>query len=119
MHGRTSELSTNITAAVTNDGRLLGVKMKAKLNLGAYPLDPFNGSILVMSLSGAFQGPTMIEAISAEHLVVFSNKATYMAYRGPWATGDFLRERLLDLIARELDIDPGVAPDCPVLLTGP
>jgi carbon-monoxide dehydrogenase large subunit len=37
---------------------------------------------------------------------VFSNKATYVAYRGPWATGDFLRERLLDVIARELGIDP-------------
>lgn len=104
--GQAREEGADITAAVTNDGRLLGVKMRAKLNLGAYPLDPFNGSILVMSLSGAFQGPTMIEAISAEHLVVFSNKATYVAYRGPWATGDFLRERLLDLIARELDIDP-------------
>jgi aerobic carbon-monoxide dehydrogenase large subunit len=37
---------------------------------------------------------------------VFSNKATYVAYRGPWATADFMRERLLDIIARELDIDP-------------
>ena len=37
---------------------------------------------------------------------MFSNKATYVSYRGPWATGDFLRERLLDIIARELDIDP-------------
>ena len=37
---------------------------------------------------------------------MFSNKATYVSYRGPWATGDFLRERLLDIIARELDLDP-------------
>lgn len=104
--GQAREEGADITAAVTADGVLLGVKMDAKLNLGAYPLDPFNGSILVNTLSGAFQGPTMIEAISATHLVVFSNKATYVAYRGPWATGDFLRERLLDLIARELGIDP-------------
>ena len=48
----------------------------------------------------------MIEGIGAKHTAVFSNKATYVAYRGPWATGDFLRERLLDVIARELEIDP-------------
>jgi carbon-monoxide dehydrogenase large subunit len=29
-----------------------------------------------------------------------------VSYRGPWATADFLRERLLDIVARELDIDP-------------
>ncbi len=28
------------------------------------------------------------------------------SYRGPWATADFLRERVLDVIARELGIDP-------------
>ena len=38
-------------------------------------------------MSGSFQGPTRIEAIAATSTAVFSNKATYVAYRGPWATG--------------------------------
>jgi carbon-monoxide dehydrogenase large subunit len=96
----------DIEAAVTADGVLLGLRMDAKLNMGAYACDPFPGAIYVMSLSGSFQGPTKIEAISAHHTAVFSNKGTYVAYRGPWATGDFLRERMLDVIARELGIDP-------------
>jgi aerobic carbon-monoxide dehydrogenase large subunit len=104
--GQAREEGADIEAAVTADGVLLGVRMDAKLNLGAYGCDPFNGAIFVGSLSGAFQGPTRVEGIAAQHLAVFSNKATYVSYRGPWATGDFLRERLLDTIARELHLDP-------------
>jgi len=104
--GQAREEGADIEAAVTADGVLLGVRMDAKLNLGAYGCDPFNGAIFVGSLSGAFQGPTRVEGIAAQHLAVFSNKATYVSYRGQWATGDFLRERLLDTIARELHLDP-------------
>jgi carbon-monoxide dehydrogenase large subunit len=104
--GQAREEGADIEAAVTADGVLLAVKIDAKLNLGAYASDPFSGAIYVDSLSTAFQGPTQLEGIGAKHVSVFSNKATYVAYRGPWATGDFLRERLLDVIARELDLDP-------------
>jgi aerobic carbon-monoxide dehydrogenase large subunit len=104
--GQAREEMADIEAAVTSDGRLLGVRMEGKLNCGAYLCDPFPGAIFVNSLSGAFQGPTMIEGIAAHHRAVFSNKATYVSYRGPWATGDFLRERTLDIVARELGLDP-------------
>ena len=104
--GQAREEGADIEAAVTNDGVLLGIRMEAKLNLGAYACDPFSGAMFVGSLSGSFQGPTKIEGIAAKNIAVFSNKATYVSYRGPWATGDFLRERMLDVVARELDIDP-------------
>jgi carbon-monoxide dehydrogenase large subunit len=104
--GQAREEMADIEAAVTSDGLLLGLRMDAKLNMGAYPCDPFPGAIFVNSLSSAFQGPTQIVGISAHHTSVFSNKATYVSYRGPWATGDFLRERLLDIVARELGLDP-------------
>ena len=104
--GQAREEGADIEAAVTNDGVLLGIRMEAKLNLGAYACDPFTGALFVGSLSGSFQGPTKIEGIAAKNIAVFSNKATYVSYRGPWATGDFLRERMLDVIARELEIDP-------------
>ena len=52
------------------------------------------------------RAPRRSRASPRQHTAVFSNKATYVAYRGPWATGDFLRERLLDIIARELGLDP-------------
>jgi carbon-monoxide dehydrogenase large subunit len=104
--GQAREEMAEMEAAVTSDGVILGVRMKGRLNTGAYLCDPFPGSIFVNSLSSAFQGPLRIEGIAASHTAVFSNKATYVSYRGPWATGDFLRERLLDIVARELDIDP-------------
>ncbi len=104
--GQAREEMAEIEAAVTADGLLLGVRMDAKLNTGAYPSDPFPGAIFVNSMGGAFQGPTQVEGISARNTAVFSNKATYVSYRGPWATADFLRERLLDIVARELDMDP-------------
>lgn len=104
--GQAREEMADLEAAVTDDGLLLAVKMNVKLNAGAYPCDPFPGAMFANSISGSFQGPTQIEAIAATTTAVFSNKATYVAYRGPWATADFVRERLLDIIARELEIDP-------------
>jgi aerobic carbon-monoxide dehydrogenase large subunit len=104
--GQAREEMADVQAAITNDGLLLAVKMDVTLNTGAYPCDPFPGAMYVNSISGSFQGPTRIEAIAARSTAVFSNKATYVAYRGPWATADFVRERLLDIIARELDIEP-------------
>jgi len=103
--GQAREEMADIEAAVSAQGLLLGVKMDVKLNSGAYPCDPFPGAMYVGSISASFQGPTRIEAIAARSTAIFSNKATYVAYRGPWATADFLRERLLDIIAREFSID--------------
>ncbi len=104
--GHAREEMAEIEAAVTSDGLVLGVRMKARLNCGAYPSDPFPGAIFVSSISAMFQGPLRLEGVSSESLSVFSNKATYASYRGPWATADFLRERMLDAVARELGIDP-------------
>jgi carbon-monoxide dehydrogenase large subunit len=104
--GQAREEMAEMEAAITNDGVLLGLRMNVMLNTGAYPSDPFPGAMYVGSVSASFQGPTKLEAIAATSTSVFSNKATYVAYRGPWATADFMRERLLDIIARELDIDP-------------
>jgi carbon-monoxide dehydrogenase large subunit len=104
--GQAREEMADLQAAVTDDGQLLGVKMDAKLNAGAYPCDPFPGPMIINAVVGSFQGPTRIEAIAATSTAVFSNKATYVAYRGPWATGDFLRERFLDIVGRQLGIDP-------------
>jgi carbon-monoxide dehydrogenase large subunit len=104
--GQAREEGADIEAAVTNDGMLLAVRMDAKLNSGAYASDPFNGAMFVGSLGGSFQGPVKLQGVAAKNTAVFSNKATYVSYRGPWATGDFLRERMLDVVARELDLDP-------------
>lgn len=104
--GHAREEMADLEAAVTVDGRVLGVKMDLKVNTGAYPCEPFPAAIFAFAIITSFQGPSKLEALSAKATAVFSNKATYVAYRGPWATGDFLRERFLDVVARELGLDP-------------
>ncbi len=104
--GQAREEMADIEAAITDEGLLLGVRMDVKLNAGAYPSDPFPGAMFVGSVSGSFQGPCRVEGIAATSTAVFSNKGTYVSYRGPWATADFMRERLLDVIAHELGLDP-------------
>jgi carbon-monoxide dehydrogenase large subunit len=104
--GQAREERAEIEAAVSRDGRILGVRLDVTVNIGAYPADPFPGSIRGMSIMSAFQGPLRVDAVAGRAKILFTNKATYVAYRGPWATGDFLRERLLDIVARELELDP-------------
>jgi carbon-monoxide dehydrogenase large subunit len=104
--GHAREESADVEAAVTRGGRILGVRLGVTVNVGAYPSDPFPGSIRGMSIMSAFQGPLRVEGIAGHAQVLFTNKASYVAYRGPWATGDFIRERLLDVVARDLGLDP-------------
>jgi carbon-monoxide dehydrogenase large subunit len=104
--GHAREEMAELEAAVTDDGVLLGVRMDIKVNLGAYPSNPFPGTMQAFTIPMCFQGPSRLEGVAATSTVVFTNKASYVAYRGPWATADFLRERLLEVVARELDLDP-------------
>ena len=103
--GQAREETADVEAAVTADGVILGVRMDVKVNFGAYPAEPFPGTMQVMTIPRMFQGPARIEALDVTAVSLYSNKASYVAYRGPWATADFLRERLLDLVANELGID--------------
>ncbi|MGY1772651.1 xanthine dehydrogenase family protein molybdopterin-binding subunit [Blastococcus sp. SYSU D00813] len=104
--GHAREEKADVELAVTDDGRVLGARLDLVLNAGAYLADPFPGSSMAMAAVMFFQGPLKLEGLHAQATAVFSNKATYVSYRGPWATGDFLRERSLDIVARELGLDP-------------
>ena len=42
------------------------------------------------------------DALGFTTTLTASNKATYVAYRGPWAVETWVRERMLDIAAREL-----------------
>ncbi|HEX3453511.1 MAG TPA: molybdopterin cofactor-binding domain-containing protein, partial [Gaiellaceae bacterium] len=105
--GMAREEMADVELAITADGVILGIRMDVKVNLGAYPGDPFPGSMIAFTMPGSFQGSLKgLEAIESNAKVLFTNKATYVSYRGPWASADFLRERLLDIVAHELGDDP-------------
>ena len=103
IHGR--GLVEYFDAAVKNDGTLLAVKCKCYCDMGAYmqlftPAIPGFGLIL---MAGAYNA----QAIEFEQIAVFTNKVATDAYRGagrPEAA--YAIERLMDTIARELNLDP-------------
>jgi carbon-monoxide dehydrogenase large subunit len=102
-HGR--DIICYIDVAAKRDGRVLGIKMRLIADIGAYN----------MLLTAAIPTLTMlmanatydIPAIRATLTEVFTNKTPTDAYRGagrPEAT--FFVERALDMLARELRMDP-------------
>jgi carbon-monoxide dehydrogenase large subunit len=101
--GQAREESFDVRAAVSNDGDLLGLDVKMVIDTGAYP---GLGVTVPATVEAMLPGPYKLAALGFESTAVTTNKATYVAYRGPWASETFLRERVLDLIAKDLGLDP-------------
>jgi aerobic carbon-monoxide dehydrogenase large subunit len=119
--GQAREESFDVRAAVSHEGDLLGLDVKMVIDTGAYP---GMGAMVPAIMEGMLPGPYRLAALGFESTAVTTNKATYVAYRGPWASETFVRERVLDLIAKDLGLDPveirlrNVAPrtDPPVMM---
>jgi aerobic carbon-monoxide dehydrogenase large subunit len=103
VSGQAREESFDIRAAVSNDGDLLGLDVKMVIDTGAYP---GMGTMVPDIMQAMLPGPYKLAAMGFESTAVITNKASYVAYRGPWASETFIRERVLDLIAKELGLDP-------------
>jgi carbon-monoxide dehydrogenase large subunit len=101
--GQAREETFAVEAAVTDDGDILGLKVRMTLDSGSYPAI---GWLIGSIMEPVMPGPYKLEAFSFAQCVAVTNKASYTAYRAPWAGETFVRERTFDLIARELGIDP-------------
>jgi aerobic carbon-monoxide dehydrogenase large subunit len=101
--GQAREESFDVRAAVSDDGDLLGLDVKMVVDTGAYP---GLGVTVPATVEGMLPGPYKLAALGFESTAVTTNKASYVAYRGPWASETFVRERVLDLIAKDLGLDP-------------
>jgi carbon-monoxide dehydrogenase large subunit len=102
--GQAREESIEVAAAVRHDGTILGLRARMTMDAGAYPGFPHAAVLWARIVRTLFPGPYRIPALEFHTRMLASNKATYVAYRGPWASECFVRERLLDVIARELDL---------------
>ena len=102
-HGR--GMSLDIEAAVRGDGALLGMRVHVVADIGAYFLlttssAPFNAVRRIT-------GPYHIPAVDLELQGVVTNKTPTGAYRGTGSPeAAFCMERTMDLIARDLGLDP-------------
>jgi len=103
VSGQAREESFDVRAAVSHDGDLLGLDVKMIIDTGSYP---GLGVTVPDIMQGMLPGPYKLAAMGFESTAAITNKAPYVAYRGPWASETFVRERVLDLIAKELGLDP-------------
>ena len=103
-HGR--DHATHAEMAFGEDGKITGLKVKTIANLGAY-MSTFSSSIPTYLYATLLSGEYDIPAIYCEVDAVYTNTVPVDAYRGagrPEAT--FVVERLVEVGARELGIDP-------------
>jgi carbon-monoxide dehydrogenase large subunit len=102
--GQAREETLDVEAALAADGTLLGMRVRMAMDQGAYPAFPFSAAMYPMMIRTMLPGPYRLPALGFETVLTASNKATYVAYRGPWAVETWVRERMLDLAARDLGI---------------
>ena len=103
-HGR--DLVSTAEMALDADGKFLGMRVNSKGNMGAY-LQLFSVSIPTLFHGFLLAGQYTTPAIYLEMRCVMTNTAPVDAARGagrPEAT--YLLERLVDVSAREMGLDP-------------
>jgi aerobic carbon-monoxide dehydrogenase large subunit len=103
-HGR--DHVTDAEMAFDADGRITALKVKTIANLGAY-MSTFSSSVPTYLYGTLLSGQYDIPHISCEVDAVYTNTVPVDAYRGagrPEAT--FVVERLVEVGARELGLDP-------------
>ncbi len=103
-HGR--DHVTHAEMAFDAEGKITGLRVKTIANLGAY-MSTFSSSVPTYLYGTLLSGQYEIPAIYCEVDAVYTNTVPVDAYRGagrPEAT--FVVERLIEVGAREMAIDP-------------
>jgi aerobic carbon-monoxide dehydrogenase large subunit len=104
--GQAREESMHVQAAVLRDGTLLGLRVHLVLDHGSYPGIPVPASVYTASVVVLLPSAYRIVDYACETTVAATNKAPYVAYRGPWEMETWVRERLLDVIADRVGLEP-------------
>jgi carbon-monoxide dehydrogenase large subunit len=102
--GHARDESGVVELAVRDDGTILGLRVHLTLDVGAYPGIPVSGASVGEIVRVMMPGPYRIPAMQFDQVALATNKGTVVPYRGPWAVETWLRERMFDLVARELRI---------------
>jgi carbon-monoxide dehydrogenase large subunit len=98
------ECDCEIEIACDTDGTILALRAHAYVDAGAYMRAA--ATVQPRNLAQFLSGPYRIPNIHAESTVLLTNKTPTGVYRGPGRfEGDFFRERLFDMVAKDLGID--------------
>lgn len=99
------EADCEIELACDKDGTILALRGRVYVDAGAYVRT--NGSTPARNVAQFLSGPYRIPHILIESELLLTNKMPIGTYRGPGRfEADFFRERLIDLVAKDLGIDP-------------
>ena len=96
-----------VRAGFDADGRLRAVDARVLCNTGAYSVFPWTAGIEPLMVGGLLTGPYKLEHYRCDVRAIATNTAPAGPYRGvarPATT--FVMERVLDLGARALNVDP-------------
>ncbi len=98
---------SQVEVAARRDGTILGVRARLVCDVGAYSVYPTTASLEPLTAAGIIPGPYRVAGYRYEACAVATNKCPAGAYRGVgMALGTFVRERLVDLLARRVGLDP-------------
>ena len=98
------DMECDIEIACKRDGTILGLRGRTYSDLGAYIRT--NGMVGPRNVAQFLSGPYRIPNIAIEAWPILTNKTPAGTYRGPGRfEADFFRERLIDLVAKDLGID--------------
>ena len=100
--------NVKFSAAVRKDGRVLGLRATVFSSIGAYGIRPFGPLLDPLGTAGLMTGPYDVHDYEYETYAVATNKSPEGPYRGVgMVTAVLAHERLMDLIAVRLHLDPG------------
>src|SRR5207253_3709027 len=99
--------SVKFSAAVRQDGRVLGLRVSIFSSIGAYGIRPFGPLLDPLGTAGLMTGPYDIRDYEYDTYAVATNKSPEGPYRGVgMVTAVLAHERLMDLVAARLRLDP-------------
>ena len=102
-HSRESELE--IRAAANADGKLTAFELRLKSDMGAYMRT--HGDVVPSYIAAGFPGPYRVRNYRAQARAVLTNKSPTGTIRSPGTfESNFARERVVDMLAAKLNIDP-------------
>ena len=104
--GQAREAVADVEAGFDATGRLLGLRVHLVIDVGAYPQIGYPAAGYANLVRALLPAAYRLEHLEFSADLVATTKATYVPYRGPWEMETFLRERVLDLAARRLGLDP-------------
>ena len=98
---------TTVEVAAAADGTVLAMRSRVMSDNGAYHAYPTTGVLEPLGTASIMPGPYRIAAYEFEALALATHKPPLGAYRGVGMTmGAFVAERMLDLLAERLHLDP-------------